>query len=199
MAIKIDLQKAYDQVNWDFLQAVLSKLGFNGVFIGWILACVSSVSFEVLVNGGKSDQFKPSRRLRQGDPLSAYLFIIGQEVLSRILEKEFTLKNIDGVKASASAPPVTHVMYADDIILFSKATRNNAEVIVKCIQKYCDWSGQSLNKSKSGVFFSKHSTHQNRRAVKHILQMKKLKKDVIYLGFPPFLVKSPNKGLQIYH
>ena len=159
-------------MNWDFLQAVLSKLGFNGVFIGWILACVSSVSFEVLVNGGKSDQFKPSRGLRQGDPLSAYLFIIGQEVLSRLLEKEFTLKNIDGVKASACAPPITHVMYADDIILFSKATRNNADAIVKCIQKYCEWSGQCLNNSKSRVFFSNHSSHQNSRAIKHILQMK---------------------------
>ena len=64
MAIKIDLQKVYDRVNWDFVQAILSKLGFNSVFIGWILACVSSVSFEVLVNGSKSDQFKPSRGLR---------------------------------------------------------------------------------------------------------------------------------------
>ena len=199
MAIKIVLQKAYDRVNWDFLQVVLNKLGFNGVFIGWILACVSSVSFEVLVNGGKSDQFKPSRGLRQGDPLSAYLFIIGQEVLSRMLEKEFTLKNIDGVKASASAPPITHVMYADDIILFSKATRNNAEAIVKCIQKYCEWSGQSLNNAKSGVFFSKQATHQNRKAVKHILQMKKLKKKCYLLRLPPLLVKGPHKRLQIYH
>lgn len=87
MVIKIDLQKAYDGVNWDFLQAILCQLGFNGMFIGWILACVSSVSFEVLVNGGKSDQFKPGRGLRQGDPLLAYLFIIGQEVLSKLLEK----------------------------------------------------------------------------------------------------------------
>ena len=102
------------------------------------MACVSSMSFEVLVNGGKSEQFKPSRGLRQGDPLSAYLFIIGQEVLSRLLEKEFVLKNIDGVKASARAPPITHVMYANDIILFSKATRNNVAAIVKCIQKYCN-------------------------------------------------------------
>ena len=69
MAIKIDLQKAYDQVNWDFLQVVLNKLGFDETFIGWIMACVSSMSFEVLVNGGKSEQFKPSRGLRQGDPL----------------------------------------------------------------------------------------------------------------------------------
>nr|POE63937.1 putative ribonuclease h protein [Quercus suber] len=87
-------------------------------------------------------------------------------------------------------------MYADDIILFSKATRNNADAIVKCIQKYCNWSGQSLNTSKSGVYFSKHSSHQNRRAVKHILQMKKLKKDAIYLGSPLFLSRARAKDFR---
>ena len=171
MAIKIDLQKAYDRVNWDFLQAVLSKMGFNRTFTGWIMSCVSTVSFEVLVNGGKSDQFKPTRGLREGDPLSPYLFIIGQEVLSRLIGKEFEEKNISGVKASICAPPVTHVMYADDILLFSKATRSNATAIMNCIQKYCRWSGQSLNNMKSGVFFSNQIDRDKRRAIKHVLQM----------------------------
>ena len=133
MAIKIDLQKAYDRVNWDFLQAVLSKIGFNRTFTGWIMSCVSTVSFKVLVNGGKSDQFKPTRGLREGDPLSPYLFIIGQEVLSRLIGKEFEEKNISGVKASICAPTVTHVIYVDDILLFSKATRSNATAIMNCI------------------------------------------------------------------
>lgn len=175
-------------MNWDFLQVVLSKLGFDETFIGWIMACVSSVSFKVLVNGSKSDQFKPSRGLRQGDPLSSYLFISGQEILSKLLKKEFVLKNIDGVKVSARALPITHVMYVDDIILFSKATKNNAVAFVKCIQKYYSWSGQSLNNSKSGVFFFKYSAHQNQRAVKHILKMKNLKKDASIWVPPLFLV-----------
>lgn len=90
MAIKLDLQKPYDRFNWRFLHAVLTNLGFDLVFIKWILTCISSLSFEVLVNGGKLNQLKPSRGLRQGDPLSPYLFILKQEVLSRLLDRELS-------------------------------------------------------------------------------------------------------------
>lgn len=64
MAIKLDLQKAYDRGNWSFIQTVLARFGFEKIFINWISACISSVSFEVLVNRGKSEQFRPSRGLR---------------------------------------------------------------------------------------------------------------------------------------
>ena len=100
MAIKLDLQKAYDKVNWSFINVVLIKFGFNDVFINWIMECITSVSFEVLINGGNSESFKPKRGLRQGDPLSPYILILGQEILSRLLEKEFRHHNISGVKAS---------------------------------------------------------------------------------------------------
>ena len=112
----------------------------------------------------KSDQFKPCRGIRQGDPLSSYLFIFGQEVLSRILDREFCSNNISGVKASIGGPAITCVMHADDIVLFSKATRNDAANIIKCIKKYCSWSGQEINWNKSGIFFSKHSRPNVRNA-----------------------------------
>ena len=137
MAIKLDLQKAYDKVNWKFLEAVLLHFGFNETFTRWIIACVSSVSFEVVINGGKSEYFKPSRGLRQGDPLSPYLFILYQEVLSRFIEHDLKLKNIAGIKSSISGPTISHVMYADDIILFTKASRKDAESLVKTLEKYC--------------------------------------------------------------
>ncbi|KAL0001790.1 hypothetical protein SO802_015571 [Lithocarpus litseifolius] len=157
------------------------------------MACVTSVSFEVLVNGGKSAQVKPSRGLRQGDPLSSYLFILGQEVLSRMIEQEFQRKNINGVKASINGPAITHIMYDDDIVLFSKATRKDATAINEWIIKYCKWSGQNLNRSKSGIFFSKQTLQQSARAIKQILQMKKLMSDAIYLGALLFLTRSPKK------
>ena len=64
IAIKLDLQKAYDRMNWSFLKEVLLRFGFNETFTSWIMACVTTVSFKVLINGGKSDQFKPGRGVR---------------------------------------------------------------------------------------------------------------------------------------
>ena len=193
MAIKLDLQKAYDRVNWKFIQTVLLHFGFNEVFTGWVTVCVSLESFEVLVNGGKTECFKPSRGLRQGDPLSPYLFILVQEILSRLIDHELKLKNINGIKTSISGPTITHVMYANDIVIFSKASRRDAACLVRTLDKYCKWSGQSINMKKSGVFFSKHTQSQTKRSVKNILQVKSLKKDVVYLGAPMFLSKAPSK------
>ena len=137
MAIMLDLQKAYDRVNWSFLKVVLTRFGLNDTFINWIMTCISTVSFEVLVNGGKSEQYKLGRGLRQGDPLFLYLFIIGQEVLLRMLERDMARKKISGVEASLGGPAIFHVMYADDIVLFSKASRKEATSLGECLEKYC--------------------------------------------------------------
>ena len=150
MAIKLDLQKAYDKVNWNFLKVVLLHFGFNEIFTRWIITYVSSLTFEVMVNGGKSESFKPSRGLRQGDPLLPYLFILGQEVLSRLIEHEVKLKKVVSIKTSISSPTILHVMYADDVVLFSKALSKDATSLVKTLEKYCRWSGQSINRNKSG-------------------------------------------------
>ena len=146
-------QKAYDRVSWDFIHTVLLHLGFNEVYSNWVLYCISSVTFEILVNGGKTDKFKPSRGLRQGDPLSPYLLILGQEILSRMLDHELRQSNIKGIKTSKSGPTITHVMYANDIVLFSKTTKKDAETISKILEKYSLWSGQLVNRSKLGIFF----------------------------------------------
>lgn len=119
------------------------------------MAYISSVSFEVLVHGGNTQQFKPSRGLKQGDSLSSYLFILGQEILSRMLDHALESMMICGVKASIGDPAITYVMYADDIILFSKASRREADILSKCIDCYCNWSGQRVDINKFGIFFSK--------------------------------------------
>ena len=83
-------------------------------------------------------------------------------------------------------------MYADDIVLFSKATRMEAKAINECLDMYCKWSGQCINRSKSGTYFSNHTPRQTTRGIKQIFHMKGLK-DSIYLRAPMFLSKSPSK------
>lgn len=86
-AYKLDLTKAYDRVDWRFLQGALEKMGFEQQWIKWVMACVSSVSYSVCFNGHLLKSFKPLRGLRQGDPLSPYLFLFVVEGLSTSLSK----------------------------------------------------------------------------------------------------------------
>lgn len=86
--IKIDLCKAYDTVSWTFLREVLFGLGFPTVFIDWVMACVTTPSFSVTVNGGMHGHFKGERGLRQGDPMSSMLFILCLEYLSRLIKSK---------------------------------------------------------------------------------------------------------------
>jgi hypothetical protein len=137
VAVKVDLQKAYDRINWGFLKTVILQLGFAPTFINWILQCVTTVSSSVLVNGGKTEKFSPSRGLRQGDPLSPYLFILCQEVLSRLIEQQFRLGQMSGVKMNASGLAITHVMFADNLMLFVKANRREVGVLIDCLDTYC--------------------------------------------------------------
>jgi hypothetical protein len=88
MAIKIDMEKAFDCMEWNFLFAILAKLGFHSTWINWIRICITLPSFSILINGSPFGLFTPSRGLRQGDPLSPFLFILGTEVFSQLLQRQ---------------------------------------------------------------------------------------------------------------
>jgi hypothetical protein len=111
IGVKLDMSKAYDRVEWSFLEAVMFKLGFAPVWIKMVMACVKTVNYSVVVNGNVVGKIFPSRRLRQRDPISPYLFIICTEVFSSLLQNAQMKGFISGVPTSKKGPKITHLFF----------------------------------------------------------------------------------------
>jgi hypothetical protein len=152
LVMKLDLKKAFDSIDWEFLRLILHSVGFGEKFILWILSCVTSANFAVLINGEPSSFFKSERGLRQGCPLSPYLFILIMEGLSLLLSKRFTDHHISGLKVS-NCLKIVHLMFVDDVLLLSNADQGEWLVLQETLQLFCLASGLSINFSKSTVHY----------------------------------------------
>ncbi|KAG8475435.1 hypothetical protein CXB51_032213 [Gossypium anomalum] len=169
MTVKLDMSKAYDRVQWDFIKQIMIRMGFATRWIEIIMKCITTVSYSVVMNGQLGVKFQPHKGLRQGDPLSPFLFLLCGEGLSsliRIATREGLLK---GVKASRNGPPISHLLFADDCILFEEATRKGAHLFKDILQEYRLCSGQYVNFDKSTVFFSKNTREEDRQMVVSLL------------------------------
>lgn len=125
-AYKLDLAKAYDRVDWSFLEGVLHKIGFDRKWVKWVMTCVSSVTFRVRCNGELLKPFTPSRGLRQGDPLSPYLFLFVADGLSALLGQEVRSGQLSPMKIARGSQGISNLMFADDNLLFLKAAIKQA-------------------------------------------------------------------------
>ncbi|KAL4370540.1 hypothetical protein AHAS_Ahas06G0076000 [Arachis hypogaea] len=136
IGIKLDMAKAYDRIEWCFLKEVMILMGFSQRWVNLIQRCVSTVTFSILVNGIPSKPFLLTRGLRQGDPLSPYLFILCAEVLSRLLIKAQNSEIIRGIRVARQAPQINHLFFADDSILFSRASDQDIQGIKEVLIQY---------------------------------------------------------------
>lgn len=109
-AIKLDMAKAYDRVEWEYLRRIMLKLGFHNDFVSLIMRCVSSVSMSIKVNGVLTDSFRPSRGIRQGDPISPYLFLLCAKGLSCLLKSTGPMYLSRGVRVGVHAPWISHTL-----------------------------------------------------------------------------------------
>lgn len=184
MAIKTDMSKAYDRVEWKFLETLLIKMGFDSLWIRWIMYCVTSVSFAVIINDNAYGFFKPERGIRQGDPLSPFLFILCTEALIHVLNRAERRGGITGMKASASGPAVHHLLFADDSLFMCKATKEESVEMKRCLQLYGSASGQVINYQKSSIIFGGKVDNQCREEVRRCLEIDKEGGEGTYLGLP---------------
>ncbi|WJX27814.1 hypothetical protein P8452_16597 [Trifolium repens] len=187
MAIKLDMSKAYDRIEWSFVNQVLTSMGYSPKFVELIMRCISSVSYQILINGQPSATFYPERGLRQGDPLSPYLFILCADVLSGLLHKASISKNLHGIKVARSAPQLSHLFFADDSLLFSRANSDEARTIMKILKTYQNASGQVVNLDKSEASFSQNVPIIDKNSICNMMGVKAVEAQSRYLGFPiPF-------------
>ena len=189
-AIKIDLEKAYDRIEWSFIREMLTLFNFPVNLIKLIMNCVSSVSTSLLFNGGSLDPFLPSKGIRQGDPLSPYLFILCMEFLGHLIEEKCAAKLWNPVKASRSGPAFSHLFFADDLVLFTSANSENCAAISSVLQEFCAKSGQKVSEAKSRVFFSPNVNPEERETLTSILGFNSTNNLGKYLGFP---IKHPGR------
>jgi len=181
--VKIDLSKAYDRISWTYIRMLLTHLGFKIDFINWVMGCITSVSFAVLINGAASSFFKGQRGLRQGCPLSPLLFLLVAEGLSQLMLKAKREGSIKGLEVAVNLF-ITHLLFVDDILLFSNGSLTKFNKIKEILELFMKATGMQVNYRKSQLMME----GLNRQEISQItaivpLEVSKFGDPFKYLGF----------------
>ena len=188
VALKIDMEKAYDRIEWDFLLTCLRQLGFAERWVNWIHECISTVSYSILINGEACGFFKPSRGLRQGDPLSPYLFIICMDVLARRLFAHSIDSRLGvGIRIAPTALRIPCLLFADDSLIICKTSPTACRLLKNTLDLFCAQSGQLINFHKSSLIFSKNTRAMEKRTVAGIFNIPHSAAIGKYLGCSLFM------------
>jgi hypothetical protein len=190
MALKLDMSKAYDRVEWVFLETIMRRLGFNDKWVDLIMVCVRTVTYSVLINGVPHGLIKPTRGIRQGDPLSPYLFILCAEGLSSILHKAEREGRISGLAIATRGTKINNLFFADDNLLFCKANFVEWGNVQEILDVYEKASGQKLNREKTFIFFSKNTKQEFKEYIASTGGISVSSNFERYLGLPAIIGQS---------
>ncbi|XP_028117910.1 uncharacterized protein LOC114315493 [Camellia sinensis] len=161
------------------------------------MQCVSTITFAVFANGTERTSFRPSRGLRQGDPLSPYLFILVIEVLSKLLHKSLRALEFSGIQPTRTCPTLSHLFFADDALLFLQANVNQCHKILKVLDVYNTASGQRINFGKSGIQFSQNIGLALKRQICDVMNIVQVKEGATYLGLPTCWGRSKTEAYNL--
>lgn len=197
MTLKLDVSKAYDRVEWKFLRMLLLRLGLPPCFVELIMISVTSVSYSFLMNGSQFGRLIPERGLRQGDPLSPYLFICVVEAFMGMIAKAEEAGLLHGVRVAPSAPSVSALCFADDTMIFCRATNAEAAVLKSILDSYAVVSGQVINFDKSSMTFSSGIQEGLKNQIAQTLGVQVVDQYDKYLGMPAVVGKSKQQIFRV--
>ena len=195
-AIKLNMSKAYDRLEWSFLRSMTSKMGFNEGWIKLIMKCVSTVTYQIKVNSEYITRIHLQHGPREGDPLSPYLFLSCAEGLSAMLQMAKANEKIKGFCICRGAPRVNHLFFADDSLILMQSIYNDAfelRHIMSIHERVCE---QVINKDKSSILFSPNSETRVKRHIRGILGITQEAKKEKYLGLPVSIGKTCKKAFE---
>ena len=185
LVCKLDIEKAYDNISWSFLMKVLKKMGFGSCWMDWMWWCFSTAKFSVLINGVPAGFFSSSKGLRQGDPISPYLFILGMEVLSSLIRRAVQGNFISGCRLRGRGDAeimVSHLLFADDTILFCEASKDQLTHLGWILAWFEAASRLRINLAKSELIPVGEIDNIEEMAVELVCRIRSF--PVKYLGLP---------------
>jgi hypothetical protein len=183
-ALKLDLTKAYDCVEWVYIEEVLDRLGFQRQWVRWIMQCVTTIWFSIHFNNVSLESFAPSRGLRQGDPLSPYLFLFVADGLSKLLQREVNQGSLQELHICRRALGISHLLFADDTLLFMHISDEQTKAIKHVMSTYEKCADQLINPSNCSMMFGPLCTEERKETALRVLNMPCTTQEEKYLGLP---------------
>ena len=172
----------------------MRKLGFQEEWIRLIMMCVTTVSYSVLINGEPKGKITPTRGLRQGDPISPYLFLLCVEGLTAMFRRDEREGLINGIFVCRGAPKISHLLFTNDCIIFREASVREGSRVLKVLDDYERESGQKLNREKTSLFFSKNTSRETQQEIKDSFRAQIVNKHERYLGLPTLVGRGKRKA-----
>ncbi|KAA3460916.1 Retrovirus-related Pol polyprotein LINE-1 [Gossypium australe] len=209
MGIKIDLEKAYDRVSWEFIKASLRAAGIPDYLNNVIMSSISNSTMQVMWNGVPLSKFRPVRGVRQGCPLSPYCFVLcmewlGHLIKSAISEGKWTpirlyrngLGKWTPIRLYRNGLAISHLFFADDLVIFSKADIGHCGVLETILDDFCVMSGHKINVRKTNIFFSKGVDDNMVNSISTVFEFQRVHNLSHYLGVPLFYQWVTSSTLQ---